>query len=119
MTLPDKIRAMPVAKCLDLPILLKHAFMSGWVSADGTVDKAAQVAWFNYKPSEPECTRLIAATNDLRRGREAMTASCPICHGAGRTRDPQDSVDDVMPLPEFEAFQDDAEALVGKKVRAA
>ena len=31
---------------------------------------------------------------------------------SGRRRDPQDDVDDMMPLPEFEAFQDDARAFL-------
>lgn len=34
---------------------------------------------------------------------------------SGRRRDPQDDQDDLMPLPEFEAFQADAEKLVGRK----
>ena len=34
-------------------------------------------------------------------------------------RDPQDDTDDLMPLNEFEAFQADAEALVGKKRKVA
>jgi hypothetical protein len=38
---------------------------------------------------------------------------------SGRRRDPQDDTDDLMPLDEFEAFQADAEALVGKKRKAA
>jgi hypothetical protein len=38
---------------------------------------------------------------------------------SGRRRDPQDDTDDLMPLDEFEAFQADAEALVGKKRKVA
>jgi hypothetical protein len=34
-------------------------------------------------------------------------------------RDPQDDQDDLMPLDEFEAFQSDAEKLVGKKQKVA
>jgi hypothetical protein len=36
-----------------------------------------------------------------------------------RRRDPQDDTDDLMPLPEFKAFQADAESLVGKKQKVA
>jgi hypothetical protein len=38
---------------------------------------------------------------------------------SGRRRDPQDDTDDLMPLPEFEAFQADAEKLIGKRKVAA
>lgn len=38
---------------------------------------------------------------------------------SGRRRDPQDDTDDLMPLNEFEVFQADAEALVGKKRKVA
>ncbi len=38
---------------------------------------------------------------------------------SGRRRDPQDDTDDLMPLPEFEAFQADAEKLIGKKQKVA
>ena len=36
---------------------------------------------------------------------------------SGRARDPQDDVDDMMPVGEFYAFQTDAEAIVGRKVK--
>lgn len=73
--------------------------------------------------TDPETAqRLVAVINNTT---EALTAFIEEVRDfkptvfSGRAPDPQDSLDDMMPLPEFEAFQEDAEALVGKKVRAA
>jgi hypothetical protein len=70
----------------------------------------AMVAAFNAA-SVPGYDALIGLIEELRDHKPEVIS--------GRRRDPQDDTDDLMPLNEFEAFQADAEALVGKKRKVA
>jgi hypothetical protein len=70
----------------------------------------AMVAAFN-EASVPGYDALIGFVEEVRDHKPEVIS--------GRRRDPQDDTDDLMPLPEFEAFQADAEKLVGKKRKVA
>lgn len=60
---------------------------------------------------QPSYDALIAFVEELRDHRPEVIS--------GRRRDPQDDTPDMMPVDEFEAFQADAETLIGKRKKVA
>lgn len=62
-------------------------------------------------PLPPRLDALIGFIEELRDHRPEVIS--------GRRRDPQNDQDDLMPLGEFEAFQADAETLIGKRKAVA
>jgi hypothetical protein len=70
----------------------------------------AMMAAFNAGGNE-DSAALVSFIEELRDHKPEVIS--------GRRRDPQDDTDDLMPVNEFEAFQADAEKLVGKKRKVA
>jgi len=105
--------AAPVAKMADTTTSWLHfpTECGGYVAIFMPSHVAeAMVAAFN-EASVPGYDALFGFTEEVRDHKPEVIS--------GRRRDPQDDTDDLMPLPEFEAFQADAEALVGKKRKVA